>query len=234
MKTYPIFAVIEDLPCMVVGGGPVGERKVRDLLEAGAQVTIVSRELTPGLAELVHQGKIHYLKDAFRPEYLEGMVLVIGATDDREVNVKVSAAARARNIWVNIVDAPELCTFIVPAQVRRGALTIAISTGGTSPALARRLREDLEVQFGPEYGPYLDLLGAVRKKILETRRGHPDNAALFHRLATAPLRSAIVQGDRVEVLRLLTEVLGTSLSPETLQELVDETLGEPPWLLVAD
>ncbi len=234
MKTYPVFALIENLPCLVVGGGAVGERKIQDLLEAGARVTVVSRDLTPTLVELADQGKIRYLKDDFAPEHLEDMVLVVGATDDQEVNARVSAAAKARGIWVNIVDAPELCTFIVPAQVRRGPLTIAISTGGASPALARRLREDLEEFFGPEYGPYLDLLRGVREKMLEVRRGHPDNAALFHRLVASPLKEAIVEGDKEKILHLLADTVGEFLPPETLQELVDKALSGQLLPLVAD
>ncbi len=234
MRTYPIFAVIENLPCLVVGGGPVAERKVQDLLEAGAQVTVVSQGLTPGLTALAAQGRIHYRKDAFKPEHLEGAVLVIGATDDPEVNARVSQEAKARGIWVNIVDAPALCTFIVPAQVRRGSLTIAVSTGGASPALARRLRQYLEGLFGPEYGPYLDLLSAVREKILETGRGRPDNAALFHRLAAAPLRPALARGEPEEVLQVLADAVGERLPLETLQELVDDALGRPLLPLVAD
>jgi precorrin-2 dehydrogenase/sirohydrochlorin ferrochelatase len=224
MKTYPVFALIENRPALVVGGGAVGERKVQDLLEAGARVTLVSPELTPTLAKLAGQGHIRYLEGSFKPEHLEGMFLVIGATDDPEVNARVSAAARARGIWVNIADAPELCTFIVPAQVKRGPLTIAISTGGASPALARRLREDLEVFFGPEYGPYLALLQAVREKVLETRRGRPDNAGLFHRLVASPLREAIREQDQAKILRLLQDTFGEFLSPEILQELVAQAL----------
>lgn len=202
----------------------MGERKVQDLLEAGARVTVVSPELTPTLAKLAHQGRLRHLKCNFTPEHLEGMVLVVGATDDPEVNARVSAAAQARGIWVNIADAPELCTFIVPAQVRRDPLTIAISTGGASPALARRLREDLEAFFGPEYGPYLTLLQAVREKVLENRRGHPDNAALFHRLVASPLREAIREQDRAKILHLLQATVGEFLSPEMLQELVAQAL----------
>ena len=100
------------------------------------------------------------------------MALVMAATDDRGQR-RVSAAARGRAIWVNVADAPELCTFIVPAQVRRGDLTVAISTGGASPALARRLREELQRRFGPEYGPYLDLLKRVRARLLRSGGGIP-------------------------------------------------------------
>lgn len=226
MKTYPIFALIDGKPCLVVGGGAVGERKVLDLLTAGAKVTVVSQTLTLTLEKLVVQGEIRYLEGVFTPDHLEGMVLVIGATDDPQVNIWVSNAAQERGIWVNIVDAPELCTFIVPAQVRRGDLTVAISTGGASPALARRLREDLERRFGPEYGPYLVLLQEVRERVLAARRGHPGNAALFLRLVDSPLQKALARNDRKEARRILEEILGEVLPPAVLAELVDKAFIE--------
>lgn len=219
MKTYPVFALITEKPCLVVGGGGVGERKVLDLLEAGARVTVVSPELTPILSDLAAKEEIRHLQGDFQEEQVAGMALVIGATDDMAVNAKVSAAAQARGIWVNIVDQPDLCTFIVPAQVRRGELTLAISTGGASPALARKIREELERHFGPEYGPYLALLQAVRTRLLAERRGNPDNAVLFHRLVHSPLREAVAQGDRARVIALLQELLSEVLSPQTLGEL---------------
>ncbi|MBM4272979.1 MAG: bifunctional precorrin-2 dehydrogenase/sirohydrochlorin ferrochelatase [Deltaproteobacteria bacterium] len=224
MKTYPIFVLIDGKPCLVVGGGAVGERKVQDLLTAGAKVTVVSQALTPTLAKLASQGQIRYLEGGFTPKHLEGMVLVIGATDDPRVNARVSAEAQARGIWVNIADAPELCTFIVPAQVRRGDLTVAISTGGASPALARRLREDLERRFGPEYGPYLALLKEVRERVLAARRGHPDNAALFLRLVDSPLQEALARHDREEVSRILVEILEEVLPYAVLAELADKAV----------
>jgi precorrin-2 dehydrogenase/sirohydrochlorin ferrochelatase len=220
VKTYPIFAVIEDKPCLVVGGGAVGERKVQDLLAAGAKVTVVSRTLTSALAALASRGEIVYLSEDFAETQVEGMALVMAATDDPEVNAQVSAAAKNRAIWVNVADDPQHCTFIVPAQVKRGELTLAISTGGASPALARQVREDLQQHFGPEYGPYLDLLKRVRTRLLTERRAHPDNAALFHRLVRSPLKEAVAQGDRPRIVNVLSEVVGSILSTPVLGELV--------------
>jgi precorrin-2 dehydrogenase/sirohydrochlorin ferrochelatase len=222
VKTYPLFAVIEDKPCLVVGGGAVGERKVLDLLAAGARVTVVSRTLTPELAALADRGEITYLPEDFRESQVEGMALVMAATDDPQVNAQVSAAAQARAIWVNVADEPEHCTFIVPAQVRRGDLTLAISTGGASPALARQVREELQQHFGPEYGPYLDLLRRVRTRVLAERRAHPDNGPLFHRLVNSPLKEAMAQGNRARVVSVLHEVLGSVLSSPVLGELVTQ------------
>jgi precorrin-2 dehydrogenase/sirohydrochlorin ferrochelatase len=226
MKTYPIFAVIEAKPCLVVGGGAVGERKVLDLRQAGAQVTVLSRQLTPALQELAEAGQIRYWPEDFTPDHLKGMVLVLAATDDRQVNARVSAAAQAQGIWVNVADDPEFCTFIVPAQVKRGDLTLAISTGGASPALARKLRRELQQQFGPEYRPYLALLQGLRDRLLGERRGRPENAELFHRLVDSPLRQAVAQGDQTRVVALLREILGDALSLQVLEELTREALQE--------
>jgi precorrin-2 dehydrogenase/sirohydrochlorin ferrochelatase len=226
VKTYPIFAVIQDRPCLVVGGGLVGERKVHDLMNAGARVTVVSRTLTPELAALASRGQIRYLPEDFAEAQVEGMALVMAATDDRAVNTRVSAAAQSRGLWVNVADDPEYCTFIVPAVVRRGDLTLAIGTGGASPALARQLREELQQHFGPEYGPYLDLLRRVRARLLTERRGHPDNADLFHRLVQSPLKEAVARGDRAWMVRVLHEVLGSVLSTPVLGELVSQTFEE--------
>ncbi len=221
MQTYPVFVLIAGKPCLVVGGGNVAARKVQDLLTAGARVTVVSPALTPALAALAAAGEIRHLQGDFQEEQVEGMALVIGATDDQEVNAKVSAAAQARSIWVNIVDQPDLCTFIVPAQVRRGELTLAISTGGASPALARKMREELELHFGPEYGPYLAILQAVRSQLLAVRRGNPDNAALFKRLVESPLLPALSQGDMDEVRRILREILGQVLDAAAIEEILE-------------
>lgn len=222
MRTYPVFAIITDKPCLVVGGGRVGERKVMDLRVAGAAVTVVSQDLTPNLVQMAARHEIRYLAEDFQERHLEGMALVIGATDDPRVNARVSAAAQARGIWVNIADAPELCTFILPAQVRRGDLTVAISTGGASPALASRLRQELEQIFGPEYEPYLALLQAVRARLLAERRAHPDNIHVFQQLVASPLREALARGDRSQVVQLLQEILGAVLSAAALQELKAE------------
>jgi precorrin-2 dehydrogenase/sirohydrochlorin ferrochelatase len=226
MKTYPIFAVIEDKPCLVVGGGAVGERKVQDLLAAGARVSVVSQTLSPALTSLASRGEIIYLSENFVDTQVEGMALVMAATDDPEVNARVSIAAQARGIWVNVADEPEHCTFIVPAQVRRGDLTLAISTGGASPALARQVREDLQQHFGPEYGPYLDLLKRVRARLLSERRAHPDNAELFTRLVRSSLKDAVAQGDRTRVMWVLREVMGEALSTPVLGELVSQAFKE--------
>jgi precorrin-2 dehydrogenase/sirohydrochlorin ferrochelatase len=142
------------------------------------------------------------------------MVLAIAATNDLRTNQAVSAAAQSRGLPVNIVDQPALCSFVVPATIRRGDLTVAIGTGGRSPALAKKLRRDLEKTFGPEYGPYLELLGSIREKVLTCRRDHPDNLPLFTRIVASSLFHLLNIRDLAGLQALLAELL-TPILPES-------------------
>lgn len=164
---YPIFLDLQDQPCLVVGGGLIALRKVEGLLEAGARVRVVAPEILP-----MPEG-IESIARVFEPSDLEGMRLVIAATDDRNVNAAVAQQARARGLFVNAVDDPIECSFILPALVRRGDLVLAISTGGQSPILARRIKEQLEAHFGPEYAELTALLGRLRRTWLEDPRTAP-------------------------------------------------------------
>lgn len=227
MKFYPIFLQIEGKPCLVVGGGDVGERKVEDLLLAGAQVTLVSRAATPVLEAMAAQGLIKFLRDDFISEHLDGMILAIAATNDLNTNKSVSSAARVRGLPVNIADQPDLCSFVVPATIRRGDLTLAISTGGRSPALAKKLRRDLEKVYGPEYGPYLELLGAIREKVLACRRDHPENLNLFTRIVSSRLFHLLNSDDHHEVRALLAELLAPVLPESDIRDL--QSLAAEVW-----
>ena len=163
-----MYLKLENENCLVVGGGRVAERKVKALLESGANITVVSPDLTPYLRELKEKGVIRHIDRKYQDSDLEGMFLVISATDDESVNKRVSDQCFARKILVNVVDDPPKCSFFVPAVVRRGDLTIAISTGGKSPMLAARIREQLEKQYGVEYAELLKLLGDIRQELKES------------------------------------------------------------------
>ncbi len=141
---YPIFLDLENRPVLVVGGGAVAERKVASLVETGARVTVVSPEVTPELQKLANAGAVALRRRGFLPADLEDSILVITATDDAALQSEIAALAESNNIPVNTVDQPELCTFIVPAIVRRGDITVAISTSGSSPSLAAVLRARIE------------------------------------------------------------------------------------------
>jgi precorrin-2 dehydrogenase/sirohydrochlorin ferrochelatase len=179
---YPIFLNLQGKRCLVVGGGEVATRKVQGLLEAGALVAVVSPTLTTALSALVHDGTIRHEARDFRDDDVSGCALVIGATDQPVVNHAVYEASQRHRAWVNIVDVPAACDFIAPAVVRRGALQIAISTSGHSPTLAKRIRQQLEEQYGPEYAELLDWLGEERARIRRQVRDPAARTADYARL----------------------------------------------------
>jgi precorrin-2 dehydrogenase/sirohydrochlorin ferrochelatase len=203
LRYYPAFLDLQGTHCLVVGGGQVGERKVKTLLDCGAVVHLVSPELTPFLEEAVRQGRVRLLASAFVPEQLAGMFLVIGATDDPEVNRMISAEARSRRLLCNIVDRPRECSFIVPAIVRRGDLVIAVSTGGRSPALAKKIREDLEKQFSNNYINYLQLLGRIREYVLSRGGSQEENQRVFETLVASSLREMLENGNHDEIRKTI-------------------------------
>jgi precorrin-2 dehydrogenase/sirohydrochlorin ferrochelatase len=167
MKTYPVCLIgLDRRPSTVVGGGNVALRKVTALLEAGARVTVISPTLINSLQAMVDNGQIDYLPRQYKYGDLGTVHLVIAATDDPEVNRSVWEEAKQRDCLINVVDDPSHSNFILPAVVRRGDLTIAISTGGASPALARRLRQSLEEMFAADYGDFIETLAEIRPEIL--------------------------------------------------------------------
>lgn len=168
MEYYPVFLKLEGKKCLVVGGGSVAERKVKALARCGAEIQVVSPELTPGLQELYNAGKIRHRAGFYRTNDLDGVFLVVSATDDDNVNGVVAADCAAKNIMINVVDNPDRCSFVVPSVVHRGPFKLAISTGGKSPHLARVIREQLEQEFGPQFGDFVDFLGRVREKTLQS------------------------------------------------------------------
>lgn len=164
---YPVHLSLEDKRCLVIGAGLVAERKVRCLLECAARVLVIGPAATPGLRAMADKGKIMLKRRKVGLRDLHGASLVIATTSDRSVNSRVSAYCRKKNIPVNVVDSPRECSFIVPSIIRRGDLTISISTGGASPALAKRIRQDLEKAFGGEYAALLDIMKKIRPLALK-------------------------------------------------------------------
>lgn len=161
---YPIFLDIEGKKCVVIGGGQVALRKVETLLENGAKVEVISPELC---SELAANREISILRRVYQPGDLTGAFLAIVATDNRETNHKVAVEARSERVLVNVVDDAEYCDFILPSLVHRGDITIAISTAGKSPALARKLRTRLEKEFGEEYTVLVRIIDEIRRDIKE-------------------------------------------------------------------
>ncbi len=224
MKLYPLMMNIRDMPVVVIGGGRVALRKVRSLLNCGASVTVISPEVEPELESFAAEKMIRWIAASFQESMLDEApvpMLVFGTTDRREVNVRIHRAAVDRNIPCNIADVPDLCTFIVPAVMSRGDLTVSISTGGASPAFARRIREELERSFGPEYSLMTRVLGDLRRRVLDAGTSSEDNREIFFRLIDSPLLLALRARDRGRAVEILKAVLPRGIEPETV---VDEAL----------
>ncbi len=163
---YPVLLDLKDKKCVVIGGGKVAERKVTSLVRAKAIVTVVSPELTKSLRQMAEKKKIHYINGCFKERHLDGAFLVIGAVGNPKINYHVFEAAAKKNKLVNTVDSLDECNFIVPSIIKQGDLMISISTGGKSPALAKKIRKQLENQFGKAYKDFLSFMGELRQRII--------------------------------------------------------------------
>ena len=216
MRYYPAYLDIKKRNCLVVGGGPVGTRKVKMLLKCGAVVTVISPIVSEQLKNLADSGAITLHRRSYQSSDLAGIFLVIGATDDENLNRQISEDANRSNLLCNIADRPQDCNFILPSIVSRGDLTISISTSGKSPALAKKLRKSLEVQFGEEYAVMLQLMGAIRNKLL--RRSHEPEAhkKLFEQLINSRLVDLIRNNRTADINALLLKVLGEGFAFDDL------------------
>lgn len=169
MRYYPVFLDLQGKPVVVVGGGNVALQKIGNLVEAGAQVTLVSPELIPELKQYVDDGKVMHIKREYENGDMDGYFLAFVATDDGAINKVVADEARSRGVWVNAVDDVPNCDFIMPSIVQKGELIIALSTSGKSPAMARKVREDVEAFLGEEDAALLDLAAEVRRELNEQK-----------------------------------------------------------------
>jgi len=194
---YPVFLKIENKPCVVVGGGKIALRKVLSILECRGKIEVISPELCSGLKNLVESGRIKWREKCFEKGDLKGVFLAVAATDDAAANREVLEECREKGIPVNVVDDPESSDFFLPSVVRRGSLVLAVSTCGRSPALASRIRKELGALYGPEYGALVDLLGEMRKELLE--KGTPEKE---RRERLVELAHKNLQELTVEIMRL--------------------------------
>ena len=214
---YPIFLNVENRACLVAGGGEVGARKVKTLLRCGASVGVVSPEVVPWLAEKIQENVVEMVGTHYEEHQLQGRFLVIAATDDPELNCRIAEDAEKRGLLCNVVDYPRAGNFILPALVQRGALTLAISTSGQSPALARQLRRDLEQRFGMEYADFLELMGVVRSRLLAESQDSSGNKEKFDQLVQSALLELVRRRDYEGVDRILRSVLGPEYSLKDLE-----------------
>ena len=174
MPLFPLFLKLDGRHCLVVGAGSIAEGKIEGLLDTGANLQVVAPEATGRIREWARSAKLQWHERPFQPSDLDNMFLVIASTNSTALHEQIFAEARKRNVLCNIVDVPHLCDFYYPAVVRRGPLQIAISTSGESPALAQRLRKELEEQFGPEYERWLTHLGHLRDQLQADRSIDPE------------------------------------------------------------
>ena len=199
MTVYlPIMLDCNGQRCLVVGGGTVAERKVLGLLEAGAQVTLVSPTLTDILATLAEEKALTWISRLFAPGDSQGAFLVYAASNDHELNKTVAQEARGLDIPVNVASAAEWGSFITPGVVRRGRLTVAVSTSGAGPHVAAEIRGLLEETLGMEYGPYLDFLHHMRTEIKQREASPEIRSRLLHQLSEVDVLNKIRQGTFIE------------------------------------
>ena len=194
MPFYPVNMQINNRSCIVVGGGSVAERKVIALLAAGACVTVLSPEVTQKLTELIQGEKVIHVARAYELGDVTGAFIVICATNNGAVNKLVAEEASKAGSLVNVADAPELGNFNVPAQIAHGDLLITISTGGKSPALAKRLRAELAQRYGPEYGTYLNLVAEARSKVKKQMQSSKKREAFWRQTIDSEVINLLKEG----------------------------------------
>ncbi len=202
-----MFADLRGRRCVVVGGGAVAQRKVASLLTCGARVTLISPTVAQRLSQWVREGTIRHLARRFRAGDVRGAWLVCACTDDPQINEAAALAGRRRGVFTNVVDQPRQCSFIAPAVARRGSLTIAVSTTGASPSLAKALRDDVARLLGDGYAPMAHLLSRLRPLAHERLPRYAERKRYFHRLVNGNVFRLVRDGQaleaRHEALRLL-------------------------------
>jgi precorrin-2 dehydrogenase/sirohydrochlorin ferrochelatase len=201
---YPIFLKIKNQPCLVIGGGKVATRKVRDLVDEGAKVTVVAIKATQEISDLAQQGTITLKNREFQKDDTEGFFLIIAATDDHDLNRAMSEEVGTARLF-NSVDEPDLCNFYAGAVIKRGKLRIAISTSGAFPALARKIKTDLDNSIPASYELLLDKLGEFRSAILKKNIPEAKRKLAIDRIAQSPAIDEFLRGNQEPLNRELAE-----------------------------
>jgi siroheme synthase-like protein len=205
MSYFPIFLQMTDRRCLVIGGGAVAERKIAGLLEAGAVVTVISPDINEGITRWSKKNSINFIARGYRQGDLAGYELVFVATDDTAVNTAAFKEGRERNVWVNAADDPAHCDFILPSVLQRGDLTVAVSSGAHSPALARTVREELEYYFTGEYELLTQLAAEIRDEL--KRRAIDVPFETWRRALSGEVRQVLMRGDLAQARTVLLKDL---------------------------
>jgi len=232
MDFLPIFLNVRDQLCLVVGGGTTATRKVELLLQAHAQVKVVAPQLTPQLAQWVDEGRISQRVGQFETTDLQGCHLVIAATNDTTVNEQVSQLAKAQRMLVNVVDQPQLCSFIVPSLINRSPVQIAVSTGGASPVLARLLRARLETMIPAAYGQLADFVASFRERVKQ-QLPTEERRFFWEKVLQGPIAEMLLSGHTQAATKALEGLLSkTATEPQKYGEvyLVGAGPGDPDLL----
>ena len=213
---YPVFLDLKGRKCVIIGGGQVAERKVPHLLECDAKVAFVSPQITPSIQRWVNEGKVSWEARDYAEGDLTGAFLAIAATDEPQINRAIAREAAEKNVLLNVVDVTPLCTFIAPATVKRGDVVVAISTGGASPALARKLRETLESSDLLDYADLAELLSHARREVKERKiQVHPDR---WQEYINGELMAMVKEGREQEALDYLLKGLSENSLQREAQE----------------
>lgn len=210
---YPVYIELRDQPCVVIGGGKIAEGKVEGLLASRAQVTVIAPELTSQLQEWVEQNQVTYLARKYQLGDLTGAFMVICATDQAEINHQVWQEASANHQLVNVVDDTPRCNFIAPSILRKGDLTIAISTSGRAPALAVRLKERLQGELGPQYERFLELAGELREPLAQHVPDFETRKALWYRIVDSEVLNFLADGDTDSARDIISQIVGFEFVP---------------------
>ena len=206
MSYFPIYLDMTRRRCLVIGGGAVAERKIANLLEAGAEVTVLSPDVTENIARWSKRELLQLKARRFRDGDLAGFELAFVATDDPEVNDAAYREGQSGGVWINTADDPAHCDFILPSVLRRGDLTVAVSSGGNSPALARTIREELELYLTQEYETLAQMAAEARQELL--RRGITVPFEIWRRALSGDVRQLLMRGELARAKSLMLKELG--------------------------
>jgi precorrin-2 dehydrogenase/sirohydrochlorin ferrochelatase len=209
MSFFPIYLEMRGRRCLVIGGGAVAERKIAHLLEAGAEVTVISPDASENVARWSRNNSIQLEARCYQNGDLDGYELAFVATDDDRVNASVYQEGKSRGVWVNAADDPAHCDFILPSVLRRGDLTVAVSSGGQSPALARTIREELEIYFSREYEQLAQLAAETRTELYQRALHVPFET--WRRALSGDVRQFLMRGEIARAKSHLLKELGVSL-----------------------
>lgn len=225
MNYYPIFLKVKNRKCLLVGAGAVGVRKLKSLLECDPESVTVIDTLPPGkdFEELCRDSRVDFRQREFTPEDLEDKFIAFACTSNTEVNRNIYELCSSKNILCNIADFPEGSNFIVPSVIRQGDLTLAVSTGGCSPAFTRKVRGELENVFGPHYAAFINLMGRIRPMVLDLGKETSQNTALFRLLVGSSILEEMEAGNMDRVSEILAENLPDELVPH-IPELIDDLI----------